>query len=160
VIPALPAKRAEYPLDVGLLPGRRGRRKHLLDAHRLHLRNKVRPEDPIAIAQQIAQRGLPREGLAQLLSGPFRGPKNGDAKILAGTALPSTNLVASTSGLAHRAGPSPVAPSRARARTSSRIGWNVREICLRERACYAANGEAVTLRQATVQRSACPFHTT
>jgi len=81
VIQALPPNRANHPLDVGALPRRPGRREHLFDAHRLHLRHKVRPEDPIAIAQQIARCGLPGEGFAQLLSGPSCGRMSGDAKM-------------------------------------------------------------------------------
>src|SRR5215471_2095860 len=73
VIQALPANGADHPLDIGSLPRRPGRREHLFDAHGLHLLHKILPEDRIAIAKQIARRGLPREGLAQLLSGPFRG---------------------------------------------------------------------------------------
>ena len=73
VIQALPPNGADHPLEVSSLPGRPGRREHLLDAHRLHLPHEVRPEDPIAIAQQIARRGLPREGLPQLLGSPLRG---------------------------------------------------------------------------------------
>ena len=42
---------------------------------------KVRPEDPIAIAQQIARCGLPGEGFAQLPGDPFRGRMSGDAKM-------------------------------------------------------------------------------
>jgi hypothetical protein len=79
-IQALPSKGADHPLDIGSLPGRPGRREHLLDAHRLHLLHEVRSEDPIAVAQHIARRGLPREGLSQLLSGPFRGRTSVDAK--------------------------------------------------------------------------------
>src|SRR5215469_12486845 len=73
MIQALPPNGADRPLDIGSLPRRTGCRKHLFDAHGLHLPNKVRSEDPIAIAQQIARRGLPREGPAQLLCGPCRG---------------------------------------------------------------------------------------
>src|SRR6516165_10648967 len=73
VIQALPANRADHPLDVGTLPGRPRRREHLFDAHRLHLLHEVCPEDAIAIAQQIARCRLPGEGFAQLLGGPFRG---------------------------------------------------------------------------------------
>src|SRR4051794_20702495 len=81
VVQALPPNGADHPLAVGSLPGRPGRREHVFDAHRLHLLHKVRPEDPIAIAQQIARRGLPRESLAQLLSGPFRGRMSGDTEM-------------------------------------------------------------------------------
>src|SRR5215471_3756075 len=81
VIQALPPNRADHPLDVGSLPRRPGCREHLFDAHRLHLLHEVRPEDPIAIAQQIARRGLPRKGLPQLLSSPFCSRMSGDAKM-------------------------------------------------------------------------------
>src|SRR6516225_2454074 len=64
VIQALPPKGADHPLDIGSLPGRPGCREHLWEAHRLHLLHQVRPEDPIPVAQQIARRGLPREGLS------------------------------------------------------------------------------------------------
>ena len=84
VIQALPSNRANHPLNVSPLPRRPRRRQHLLDAHRLHLHDKIRPKNPIAIAQQVARRCLPWEGLAQLLSGPCRGrtavnPKMQDA---------------------------------------------------------------------------------
>src|SRR6266481_7082714 len=81
VIQTLPANAADQPLDIGSLPRRPGRREHLFDTHRLHLLHEVRPEDPIAIAQQIAWRGLPWEGLAQLLSGPLCGRVSCDAKM-------------------------------------------------------------------------------
>ena len=81
VIQALPANRADYPLDIGSLPRRPGRREHLFDTHRLHLLHEVRPEDPIAIAQQIAWCRLPGEGFAQLLNGPLRSRVSGDAKM-------------------------------------------------------------------------------
>jgi hypothetical protein len=81
VIQALPPNGADHPLNIGSLPRRRGRREHLLDAHRLHLLHQVCPEDPIAVAPQIAQRRLSMKGLSQLLNGPFRGPTSGDAKM-------------------------------------------------------------------------------
>src|SRR5215831_4164881 len=81
VIQALAPNRADHPLDVGSLPGRPRCRQHLLDTHRLHLLHKVRPEDPIAIAQQIAWRSFPWEGLPQLLSSPLCGRMSGDTKM-------------------------------------------------------------------------------
>jgi len=81
VIQALAAQGADHPLDIGSLPRRPRRREHLFDAHRLHLLHEVRPEDPVAIAQQIARRGLPRESLAQLLSSTLRGRMSGDAEM-------------------------------------------------------------------------------
>jgi hypothetical protein len=49
VIQALPAHGADHPFDLGTLPGRPRRRKHLLDAHGLHLVDEILPEDPIAL---------------------------------------------------------------------------------------------------------------
>src|SRR5215472_4864261 len=81
VIQALSPNGPDHPLDVGSLPGRAGRREHLFDAHRLHLLHEVRTEDPIAVAQHIARRRLPGEGLTQLLDGPFRSRTRSDAKM-------------------------------------------------------------------------------
>src|SRR5215468_6783825 len=81
VIQALPPNGADHPLDIGSLPRRPGRREHLFDAHRLHLLHKVCAEDPIAIAQQIARRSLPRESLSQLLGSPLSRRMSGDAKV-------------------------------------------------------------------------------
>src|SRR5215813_12494104 len=64
---------AEYDHVIQALPPNR--------AHHLHLRHKVRPEDAIAIAQQIAWCRLPGEGFAQLLGSPFRSRVSGDAKM-------------------------------------------------------------------------------
>ena len=65
VIQALAADGSDEPFDVCPLPRRPRRRQHLFDAHRLHLLDEVLAEDPIAIPQQIARRGVPREGFAQ-----------------------------------------------------------------------------------------------
>src|SRR5262249_42579511 len=81
VIQALAPNRADHPLDVSSLPGRSRCREHLFDTHRLHLLHKVRPEDPIAIAQQIAWRSFPREGFPQLLSSPLCGRMSSDTKM-------------------------------------------------------------------------------
>src|SRR5215472_3301899 len=81
VIQALAPNRADHPLDVSSLPGRSMRREHLFDTHRLHQLHKVRSEDPIAIAQQIAWRSFPREGLPQLLSSPLGGRMSSDTKM-------------------------------------------------------------------------------
>src|SRR6516162_5447546 len=81
VIQALSPNGPDDALDVGSLPRRPRRREHLFDAHRLHLLHEVRPQNPIAVAQQIARRGLPGEGLTQLLYGPFCGWTCGDTKM-------------------------------------------------------------------------------
>jgi hypothetical protein len=58
-----------------------GAPEYLLDAHPHHLLHEVHSEDSIPIAQEITGRRLPREGLAQLLHGPFRCRTNRDAKM-------------------------------------------------------------------------------
>src|SRR6516162_11707666 len=67
VIQALAADRADDPLDVSTLPRGTRRRQHLLDAHRLDLLHELLAKDPIAIAQQVAWRGGPRESFPHLL---------------------------------------------------------------------------------------------
>src|SRR3982751_6934998 len=47
VIQALAAKGTDEPFDIGSLPGGARRRKHLFDAHGLHLIDEILPEDSI-----------------------------------------------------------------------------------------------------------------
>ena len=49
VIQALAANGADHPFDIGTLPGRPRRRKHLFDAHGLHLVDEILPQDPIVV---------------------------------------------------------------------------------------------------------------
>jgi hypothetical protein len=64
MVQALASDRANDPFDVSALLRRARCRKHLLDAHRLDLVDKVLPEDPIAIPQQKLRRCLPRKRFA------------------------------------------------------------------------------------------------
>jgi hypothetical protein len=66
VIQELPPNGADRPLNIGSLPRRPGRRKHLFDAHGLHLRDKVRLEDPmttypwlIKVRETVKNRDIP-----------------------------------------------------------------------------------------------------
>src|SRR5215471_14620498 len=81
VIQALAADCADDPLDVSTLPRGTRRRQHLFDAHRPHLLHELLAKDPIAIAQQVARRGVPRKGFSHLLRRPFRRGMCGDCKV-------------------------------------------------------------------------------
>src|SRR5260370_38164435 len=78
---ALAANGANEPFDISALPRRPGRRHYLFDSHRLYLADKLLTEDPIAIAQQIAWRTLPRKSVPKLLHRPLRCRMSGDAKL-------------------------------------------------------------------------------
>src|ERR1035437_539224 len=71
VIQALAANGPDHTFDIGVLPWRPRRRKHLFDAHGLHLVDEVLAEDPIPIPEQISRYSVPRKGLAHLLSSPL-----------------------------------------------------------------------------------------
>src|SRR5215467_16220561 len=81
VIQALAADRSDDPLDVSTLPWGTRRRQHLLDAHRLDLLHELLAKDPIAIAQQVPWRGVPRKGFSHLLRRPLRRGMYGDCKV-------------------------------------------------------------------------------
>ena len=63
------------------MPGRARRGEHLFDAHGFHLLNKVLAKDPIAVAQQITRRTVPRKGVTKLLNRPLGCGMSGDAKL-------------------------------------------------------------------------------
>jgi len=87
VIQTLAANGPNEPFHVGPLPGRTRCRKHLFDAHCLHLIDEVLPEDSIPIAQQILWRAVPRKGLPQLLDRPLSGRMCGHCKVHDSSAL-------------------------------------------------------------------------
>src|SRR6516165_2640744 len=60
VIQALSPNGVDHPLDVGSLPGRAGRREHLLDAHRLHLLHEVRDRGHAVDNAAPSPKGRPR----------------------------------------------------------------------------------------------------
>src|SRR5688500_18522873 len=91
VIEALATDRSNDALNVGSLPRRSRRRQYLLDSHGFHLFNKVMPEDPISIPQQIVRRGVPGKCLAQLVSGPFGSRMSCDREVNDAPALVSQN---------------------------------------------------------------------
>src|SRR5215831_6175098 len=72
MIQALASNGPDEPFDVGPLPGGARRRQYWFDPHGLHLLDKLLPEDPVPIAQQIAGRRIPRKGFANLLRRPLR----------------------------------------------------------------------------------------
>src|SRR5260370_33584842 len=81
MIQAFVSNGANEPFHISPLPRRPGRRHYLFDSHRLYLADKLLTEDPIAIAQQIAWRTLPRKSVPKLLHRPLRCRMIGDAKL-------------------------------------------------------------------------------
>src|SRR5512147_1137276 len=73
MIQTLAANGPNEPFDVGPLPRRSRCRKHLFDAHGLHLVDEVLAEYLVTITQQIARRTGPRKGLPKLLGRPLCG---------------------------------------------------------------------------------------
>jgi hypothetical protein len=72
MVQALAPNGANEPLHISPLPRTPGRRQYLFDSHCPYLADKLLAEDPIAVAQQIAWRTLPRKSIPQLLHRPLR----------------------------------------------------------------------------------------
>src|SRR5215831_1556837 len=72
MIQALASNGPDESFHVGPLPRGSRRRQYWFDPHGLHLLDKLLPEDPVPIAQQIAGRRIPRKGLSHLLRRPLR----------------------------------------------------------------------------------------
>src|SRR5919106_1232030 len=81
VIQALTPDRADEPLHERVLPRALRRRENLLDAHALHAVPKWLPVNAVAVAEEIGRRGLVREGVDELLSGPNGGGVLGDVEV-------------------------------------------------------------------------------
>src|SRR5881275_1123458 len=81
MIQALTANGANETLHISTLPWGAGRRKYLFDSHRLYLADKLVTKDPIAVAQQIAWRTLPRKSVPKLLHCPLSRRMSGNAKL-------------------------------------------------------------------------------
>jgi hypothetical protein len=81
VIEAFASKRANDALDVSSLPGRPWRRKYLLHAHVPDLLREVVAKDPIAIWQEVARCGVPRQRVTELLDRPLRRRMRGDTEV-------------------------------------------------------------------------------
>ncbi len=81
MIQTLTAYRADDTFDVGSLPGRSWSGEYFLNAQSADLIREVVSVDSIAIAQQVARRGVPRKGFAKLLGRPFRRGVSGDIEM-------------------------------------------------------------------------------
>jgi hypothetical protein len=81
VVQALAADGADYPFDISPLPGGTRCRQQLVDPHGFNLTHDIFPEDPVAIARQIAGPGVPGKGFSALLSGPLRSGMSGHGKV-------------------------------------------------------------------------------
>src|SRR3954454_13532914 len=80
MIQALTANGANETLHISTLPWGAGRREYLFDSHRLYLADKLLAKDPLAVAQQIAWRALPRKSVPKLLHCPLSRRMSGNAK--------------------------------------------------------------------------------
>ena len=65
LVEAFTTNRADDALDVGILPGRSWRRNDLRDPHDPSALLKAFPVRRVALAQQVAWRGIPRKGLGE-----------------------------------------------------------------------------------------------
>lgn len=81
VVQALPANGSDDSFDISTLPWRARRGQDLVDTHGRDLMDEILSKDPIAIAQQIAGRGIPGESLSELLDSPFRYGMRGHGKV-------------------------------------------------------------------------------
>ena len=81
VIQALAPDRADEPLREGVLPRALRRRENLLDPHAPHAVPKWLTIDLVTITQEIDRRGLVREGVHDLLSGPVSGGVLGHVEV-------------------------------------------------------------------------------
>src|ERR1700730_14557172 len=71
MVEALTANRTDETLDVGSLPRGSRRRQNLLDSHCRHTLSEFSAKYAIPIPQHVAGDQIKREGLSQLLHGPF-----------------------------------------------------------------------------------------
>ena len=81
MVQALPAYGADHAFAVRILPGRRGRDEGFLDAHAFNVLLEVVTVDVIAIADQKTWNRLVREGIDDLLAGPFGVGIRGDTEV-------------------------------------------------------------------------------
>jgi hypothetical protein len=81
VVQAFAADTPDEPLHVWILPGTRWGNHHVFDAHVSHPSLKGGARDAVLIAQQISGGLVPREGVDDLLGGPFRRGMLGDIEV-------------------------------------------------------------------------------
>src|SRR5208337_3265968 len=81
LVEAFTTNRADDALDVGILPGRSWRRNDLFDSHDPSPLLKAFPIRRVAVAQQVAWRGVPRKCLGDLTGEPTCGRMLGDVQM-------------------------------------------------------------------------------
>jgi hypothetical protein len=81
VIQALTPDAPDQPLDIRILPRPPGGDDDLFDPQMLYPLPKGSAIDAVPIAQEILKGLVPREGLHDLLSRPFRGGMLGDVEV-------------------------------------------------------------------------------
>jgi len=81
VIHTLAPDRADEPLREGSLPWAVGRGQDFSESHARHSMPKRVTVDAVPIAEEIRRRGVVREGIDDLLSGPGRGGMLGHVEV-------------------------------------------------------------------------------
>ena len=81
VIQALAPDRADEPLHERVLPRALRRGEKLLDPHAVHAVPKWLPINAVTVASEIGGRGVLREGVHDLLSGPVGGGVLGHVEV-------------------------------------------------------------------------------
>jgi hypothetical protein len=81
MIQALAPDRADEPFREGILPRAVRRDEDFGDPHSLHSVPKLLAVDLVTVAQEIGGRGIVRERVHNLLSGPGRGGMLGDVEV-------------------------------------------------------------------------------
>ena len=81
VVQAFAADTPDQPLDVRILPRTPWGDHDLLDLHMLYPLLKGSAIDAVPVTQEIPRGLVPREGVNDLLGGPFRGGMLGDVEV-------------------------------------------------------------------------------
>ena len=81
MVQTFPPDRANEALAIGILPRGMGSGEHLVNPHGMGSCRERLAIDSVAIAQQVAWRTIPGEGLEQLPGRPFCGGMRGYAKV-------------------------------------------------------------------------------
>src|SRR6266498_2416530 len=81
VIQTLAPDRSDEALGEGILPGAVRRREDFVDPHALHSVPKLLAVDLVTVPQEIGGRGVVRERVHDLLSGPGSGGMLGDVEV-------------------------------------------------------------------------------
>jgi hypothetical protein len=91
MVQTFPSDRANEALAIRILPRGMRSREHLLNPHRMDGCRERLAINSVAIAQEVAWRAIPGEGLEQLSGRPFCGGMRGYAKVKESAAIMRQN---------------------------------------------------------------------